>query len=97
MMRTPCENVVWHRLPVLRKEIAKGMINGFGLNEKESAEKLGITSSAGSQYLSGKRGNSDITDVVILKEINIPTGRIVNNSNGLLFQKSADSVDYLYL
>ncbi len=82
MKHTPCEYIVWHGLPVLRKELAKSMINDLGLNEKESAEKLGITPAAVSQYLSGKRGNSDITDVVLLEEINLSAERIVNNGNG---------------
>jgi uncharacterized protein len=82
MKYTPCEYIVWHGLPVLRKELAKSMINDFGLNEKESAEKLGITPAAVSQYLSGKRGNSDITDLAILEEINLSAERIISNGNG---------------
>ncbi len=81
MKRTPCEYVVWHRLPVLRKEIIKCMIDDFSLNQKESAEKLGITPSAVSQYLSGKRGKINVTDVEVLHEINISTERIINQGN----------------
>ena len=43
MKHTPCEYVVWHGLPVLKKEIVRCMINDFSLNEKETEEKLGIT------------------------------------------------------
>jgi len=68
--QTPCEHIVWHGLPVIRKEIAKSMIDNFGLNQKEVAKKLGITSSAVSQYLSGKRANVDIKDKDIIYEIN---------------------------
>jgi uncharacterized protein len=82
MKQTPCEHIVWHGLPVLRKEIAKCMINNFNLNEKETAEKLGITPAAVSQYLSGKRGNFDVTDVAILEEIKISAERIFDNGNG---------------
>lgn len=79
MKQTSCEYVVWHGLPVLRKEIARCMINDFGLNEKEAAEKLGITPAAVSQYLSGKRGKIEITATMALKEINTSTERIINH------------------
>jgi len=82
MKQTHCEYIVWHGLPILRKEIARSMINNFGLIEKEAAEKLGIIPAAVSQYLSGKRGKIDITDAKILYEINISTERIINQGNG---------------
>ena len=77
MKRTPCEYIVWHGLPVLRKEIARSMITDFGLNEKETALKLGLTPAAVSQYLSGKRGDTDITNAKALQEINISAERII--------------------
>jgi predicted transcriptional regulator len=82
MKQTPCEYVLWHGLPVLRKEIARCMINDFGLNEKEAAEKLGVSPAAVSQYLSGKRGKIDITDAKVLHEIHISTKRIINQGDG---------------
>jgi len=82
MKQTPFEYVVRHGLPVLRKEIARCMINDFGLNEKEAAEKLGITPAAVFQYLSGKRGKINVTDVEVLHKINISTERIVNQGDG---------------
>ena len=81
MKQTPCEYLVWHGLPVLRKEIARCMINDFGFNETEAADKLGVTPAAVSQYLNGKRGKINITDVEVLHEINISTERIINNGN----------------
>ena len=56
MRRTPCEYIMWNGLPVIRKEIAESMINNFGLNQKEAAEKLGVTPAAVCQYISKKRG-----------------------------------------
>lgn len=78
MKRTPCEYIVWYGLPVLRSEIARIMINDFSLKEKEAAQKLGVTPSAISQYLSGKRGNIDITDTKILYELKITAERIIS-------------------
>jgi predicted transcriptional regulator len=82
MKQTPCEYIVWHGLPVLRKEITRCMINDFGLREREAAEKLGVTPAAVSQYLSGKRGKVNINDPEVLHEINISTERIIYNGAG---------------
>jgi len=81
MKRTPCEYVMWNGLPVIRKEIAESMITNFGLNQKEAAEKLGVTPAAICQYLSHKRGNVKIDDQGLIKEINLSTERILNNTD----------------
>ncbi|MBE3121782.1 MAG: hypothetical protein IMZ43_04880 [Thermoplasmata archaeon] len=81
MKRTPCEYVMWNGLPVIRKEIAESMITNFGLNQKEAAEKLGVTPAAICQYLSHKRGNAKIDDQELIKEINLSTERILNNTD----------------
>jgi len=52
----PQEIEVWYLIPALRKELAKIFIKKYGLNQKKSAELLGITESAISQYLKSKRG-----------------------------------------
>jgi predicted transcriptional regulator len=77
MKYTTCEYIVWNGLPIIRKGIALSMINDYGLNQKETAEKLGISQSAVSQYLSGKRGNINITDKEIKKEIKKSAGKII--------------------
>ena len=81
MKRTPCEYVMWNGLPVIRKEIAESMITNFGLNQKEAAEKLGVTPAAICQYLSHKRGNIKIDNQELIKEINLSTERILNNTD----------------
>ena len=63
--------MMWNGLPVIRKEIAESMINDFGLSQKETAEKLGITPAAVCQYLSKKRGRIDISDKMILEEVKL--------------------------
>ena len=79
MKRTPCEYVMWNGLPVIRKEIAESMITNFGLNQKEAAEKLGLTPAAICQYLSKKRGKTDFFDETIIQEITISAQRIMQN------------------
>ena len=69
MNQTPCEYMVWNGLPVIRREIAESMINDFNLNQKQTAEKLGVTPAAISQYVSGKRGKIKFEDDDLKKEI----------------------------
>ena len=82
MKRTICEYMMWNGLPVIRKEIAETMIKDFGLSQKETAEKLGITPAAVCQYISRKRGKIDISNVKILNEIKLSAKRIIENGNG---------------
>ena len=69
MRSTPCEFMKWNGLPVIRREIAESMINKFGLSQKETALKLGLTPAAVCQYISKKRGKIKIIDEKILNEI----------------------------
>jgi len=88
MKRAPCEYMIWNGLPVIRKEIAENMITNFGLNQKEAAEKLGVTPAAISQYLSNKRGNVTIDDEELLKEITLSAGRILNKTDATVIEET---------
>ena len=88
MKRTPCEYIIWHKLPIIRKEIALRMINNYGLSQKETAEKLGISYAAISQYLSGKRGNIIVTDKQLTKEINLSAKRIIQLGDNALVSET---------
>ena len=79
MKRTTCEYMMWNGLPVIRKEIAESMINDFGLSQKETAERLGITPAAVCQYISRKRGKIDIEDQLVLGEVKISAKNIIDN------------------
>jgi predicted transcriptional regulator len=74
--------MMWNGLPVIRKEIAESMINDYGLSQKETAEKLGITPAAVCQYISKKRGRFDIQDGKVLKEIKNSAKNIISNGDG---------------
>jgi predicted transcriptional regulator len=71
--------MMWNGLPVIRKEIAKHMIDIFGLTQKEAAEKLDLTPAAVCQYMSKKRGKIEIIDNTITKEIIESAERIIKN------------------
>jgi len=60
------------------------MIKQFGLSQREAAEKLGITPSAVCQYLSKKRGKTDIFDDTIIEEISLSAERIVKNDESIV-------------
>jgi len=79
MRQAPCEYMMWNGLPVIRSEIAECITKNFGLNQKETARKLGVTPAAVCQYLSKKRGKIKIIDKKILEEINISAKRIIEN------------------
>ncbi len=88
MKRTICEYMMWNGLPVIRKEIAKSMINDHGLSQKETAEKLELTPSAVCQYLSKKRGGTNISDESVLSEIKLSAKNILVNGNGYIISET---------
>lgn len=88
MKKAPCEYIIWNGLPVIRKEIANCMINKFDLTQREAAEKLGVTPAAICQYVSNKRGNHEIKDETIIKEICTSTKRIINEGNGCVIEET---------
>jgi uncharacterized protein len=79
MHRTPCEYMIWNRIPAIRKELAEALIKEFGLSQREAAEKLGLTPAAICQYLSKKRGKTDVFDEAIIQEISVSAQRIMKN------------------
>lgn len=76
-----CEKVVWNILPVIRKEISKILIEKKGYTRKKVADTLGVTEAAVSRYLSRKRGNVEIADKELLKEIQKSTNRIIKGDD----------------
>ena len=88
MKQTPCEFMVWSGLPVIRREIAESLINDYHLNQKQTAEKLGVTPAAISQYLSGKRGKIKIIDEKLLSEIKKSAGRIHEKGESRILQET---------
>jgi predicted transcriptional regulator len=71
--------MMWNGLPVIRKEIAVSMIKDFGLSQKETAERLGITPAAVCQYISKKRGRIEISDTDLLGQIKQSAQNIIEN------------------
>jgi len=84
MRRTPCEYMLWNGIPTIRKELAETLIKEYGLNQRQTAEKLGLTPSAICQYLSKKRGNTDILDESIIEQITLSAERIIKNNDSIV-------------
>ncbi len=87
-MKTPCEIIVWNIVPIIRKEFAKNLIENHGLNQKKVADKLGITESAVSRYVSGKRGILEITDDEILNEIKKSSNKIAAENGSVVIEET---------
>lgn len=87
-MKTPCEIIVWSVVPIIRKEFAKTLINNYSLNQKEVANKLGITEATVSRYISGKRGAIVITDDKILNEIKYSAKRIAKENGQVVIEET---------
>ena len=87
-MKTPCEIIVWNIVPIIRKEFAKNLIENHGLNQRKVADKLGITESAVSRYMSGKRGILEITDDEILEEIKLSANKIAAENGSTVIEET---------
>jgi len=53
----PCIVVVRYILPAIRAQIARELVNKYGLMRSEAAKKMGVTPAAVTQYLEGLRGD----------------------------------------
>lgn len=61
-MKTPCEIVVWYVLPTIRREVAKELVDSYGMKQSQVAKMFGVTDAAISQYLKNKRGGSAVIE-----------------------------------
>ena len=55
-----CDALVRKLLPGMRAEMVSRLVSERGLSQSEAARRLGVTRAAISQYVSRKRGNSDV-------------------------------------
>ena len=74
----------WNGLPIIRKELVKSLMKNFGLNQKKTAEILGLTPAAISQYLAKKRGKINIVNQDLINEINISAEKIINQGSSVV-------------
>lgn len=79
-MKLPCEKAIWYTLPQIRADLARELVNK-GLSQKDAAAKLGITSSAVSQYVHKKRAGKTKTSAAYKKRITQAAEEIINSQN----------------
>ena len=80
----PQEIEVWYLIPALRRELAKIFIKDYSFTQKKSAEILGITNAAISQYLSSKRGEKINFKEKEVKEIKKSAEKIIKKNGNLI-------------
>jgi len=87
-VKTPCEIIVWDILPVIRKELARTLVNDYGLTQRKAAETLGLTEAAISRYLSGKRGHVNILNKTIKKELKVAAENILHGKTDTVIMET---------
>ena len=84
----PCETIAKHILPIFRSIIARELIEKHNFNQIATAERLGTTQAAISQYLHSKRGYKSVEEFqdilpTIEDRASIAAGRIAKESIGV--------------
>jgi len=80
MVKVPCQTIVWDVLPAIRAAIAVELVQ-CGVAQNEAARLLGLTTSAVSQYITGKRGyriefEDDVRDMIRRLAEDLRDGRV---------------------
>lgn len=86
-MKAPCELVIWYVLPAIRRELAKSMVEDWGMSQRAAANRLGLTDAAVSQYLSEKRGKVKLNDPVVLKQIKYSAKRLSKGNKDIVLKE----------
>lgn len=74
----PQEIEVWYILPLIRKQLAIGLIQE-GLSQKEVASLMNLTEAAISQYKKEKRAKENFLDPSLNKELQNSVKRIIKD------------------
>ena len=77
MVYFPCELVVWHVLPALRRELCTYLIKEKGMKTKDVAKLFNLTNAAVSQYIHKKRAKTFVFDKKFIPEIEALAEHIV--------------------
>lgn len=72
---------VWYIIPMLRKLLAKHLIQEYGYSYEKTGKILGVSKSAISQYMNNKRANKIKLSNPILEEIKASSERISEDNN----------------
>ena len=84
MKKTPCEEIIWNIIPVIRKMLACCIIHEHGLSQRETAEKMGLTPAAICQYESEKRGKEKIRNEDLKNEVRLSAEKIIREGKHIV-------------
>jgi len=80
MYNLPQEIEVWYVIPAIRREFARIFTTKYKLTQEQSANILGVSKAAVSQYLHAKRAKLKLP-ATVKKEIGISAERAVRNQH----------------
>jgi len=80
----PQEIEVWYIIPALRRELAKSMINDYGLNQKRISKIMGLTEAAVSQYINSKRAKEVVFSNAVIEEVKKSAKIVIDNDKLLI-------------
>jgi predicted transcriptional regulator len=86
IMKIPCEIIVWHLLPSIRRVLIKELVEKHKLTQAQVARRFGVTDATISMYMKSKRGSyKEIEDGRFYEEFMVDVkqaaGRIVGGSD----------------
>lgn len=84
----PQELEVWYLIPAIRRDLAKTLVKEHHFAQKDVAKLLGITESAVSQYLKGKRGGE--------LEFNEKERAEIKKTAKTMAEKKEQSLEYVF-
>ena len=68
-MKMPCEVIIWHILPSIRREMVNQLLDQEDISQTQAAKLMNLTPAAVSQYQNSKRGREEIKDPEVKEKI----------------------------
>lgn len=87
--KLPQEIEVWYIIPRIRRDMSKEFVQKYGLSYEKTANILGITKAAVSQYLREKRANKIKLSKEIEKDIKDAAKRIFEDKSNFPVEAQA--------
>ncbi|MDG6221102.1 MAG: hypothetical protein QCI38_06595 [Candidatus Thermoplasmatota archaeon] len=78
-MKMPCEIVIWHILPAIRRELVNQLLEEGNITQSQAAKLMDLTPAAISQYRSSKRAKESIDDEEAMAQIQAAAKRLVSD------------------
>lgn len=93
-LEQPQEIEVWYLLPAIRRELALTLINKYSLTQKQTANIIGVTEAAISQYIKSKRAGAVKFGKNYLDKIDRAANRLIKDKSLLMAELKNICDDY---